>query len=551
MIRLHKEQIQTLALKDIKDLQETGVKRSARTIELAKEQDALADENSALKAELARLSLKVSGLEERLKWHRTAEMRVVEYLRGFTKGGSARLTNYAKHIQKQLLGGGWRGKKDFCTWFANALRHRNSPDPAFNPLWNVYDMARRSFMQPVEKPTDVMSLPASHSCFDVLFFAFIEYTFRYQRPQQIADYYARRGHRVFYFRPMFDIGDHPAVRQIHENLFEVSLSFKSACNIYISAFDDVKDDLNRQLGEVLREFSIRNAISISEYPNWVNAVRFLKNRNLMAAVLDYLDDWEGFEGTVTPEARSNIRAILEASDCVIASSTYLADKARRYSKNVVTIRNGTEFTHFNRAYTVSAPKRKSKRIGYYGAISHWFDAGKICALAKALPDVEIELIGEVSAKAKVDSARKFSNVHFHGEKIYADLPDLIRDWDVCLIPFDTSTDLIKATNPVKFYEYLSAGKKVVATEIPELEEFSGRFVLLANDDEAFVRHVKSCLDGDDGLALPEERVRFACDNDWSSRLNAIDIAVNTIVSVRCTTAQGCLNETVGRTNEGM
>ena len=53
MIRLHKEQIQTLALKDIKDLQETGVKRSARTIELAKEQDALADENSALKAELA------------------------------------------------------------------------------------------------------------------------------------------------------------------------------------------------------------------------------------------------------------------------------------------------------------------------------------------------------------------------------------------------------------------------------------------------------------------------------------------------------------------
>ena len=46
-----------------------------------------------------------------------------------------------------------------------------------------------------------------------------------------------------------------------------------------------------------------------------------------------------------------------------------------------------------------------------------------------------------------------------------DLPIEIKylaDFDVCLIPFDTSTDLIKATNPVKFYEYLSAGKKIAA-----------------------------------------------------------------------------------------
>ena len=42
---------------------------------------------------------------------------------------------------------------------------------------------------------------------------------------------------------------------------------------------------------------------------------------------------------------------------------------------------------------------------------------------------------------------------------------------VIKVPFDTTTDLIKATNPVKFYEYLSAGKKIVATEIPELEPF--------------------------------------------------------------------------------
>lgn len=507
-------------------LSETDLNRLDRTSAPAKERDVFEAENAALKAEKSRLSLRVSELEESLKWHVAAEMRVVEYLRGFTKDGSARLANWAKHVQRQLFGGGWQGKKDFCRWFVNALRRKNSPDPAFNPLWNVYDTARRSFMHPIENPTDVMSQSGEHLQFDVLFFSMIEYTFRYQRPQQIADYYARQGHRVFYFRPMFDIGDHPDVRQIHENLFEVVLCFKSARNIYVSTFDDVEDDLSRQLDEVVRKFSIRDAISISEYPNWVNAVRLLKHRYPMVAVLDYLDDWDGFEGTATPEVRRNTRDIFEASDCVVASSTYLAEKAGRCCKNVVTIRNGTEFSHFNRAYKVCEPGQKGKKkIGYYGAISHWFDVGKICALARGLPDVEIELIGEVSAKARVDPAKRFTNVHFLGEKVYVDLPDLIKGWDVCLIPFDTSTNLIKATNPVKFYEYLSAGKKVVATEIPELLEFRGKFALLANDDETFVRHVKSCLDGDDGLAIPEERIRFAQDNDWDCRLNAINEVV--------------------------
>ena len=75
---------------------------------------------------------------------------------------------------------------------------------------------------------------------------------------------------------------------------------------------------------------------------------------------------------------------------------------------------------------------------------------------------------------------------------YDKLPEVLRDFDVCLIPFDASTDLIKATNPVKFYEYLSAGKKVVATEIPELMPYDGKYVYCENDDAAFVEKVRAC-----------------------------------------------------------
>ena len=64
--------------------------------------------------------------------------------------------------------------------------------------------------------------------------------------------------------------------------------------------------------------------------------------------------------------------------------------------------------------------------------------------------------------------QNLKNDRLLGVKPYGALPNYLKTFDVCLIPFDASIDLIKATNPVKFYEYLSAGKKIVATEIPEL-----------------------------------------------------------------------------------
>ena len=93
----------------------------------------------------------------------------------------------------------------------------------------------------------------------------------------------------------------------------------------------------------------------------------------------------------------------------------------------------------------------------------------------------------------------------------------LESFDVCLIPFDTSTDLIKATNPVKFYEYLSAGKKIVATEIPELEAYREQYVYLENDPDKFCERVAECLEGRDTLAPAEDCAAFAKKNDWDNR----------------------------------
>ena len=114
------------------------------------------------------------------------------------------------------------------------------------------------------------------------------------------------------------------------------------------------------------------------------------------------------------------------------------------------------------------------------------------------------------------------NVKKLGEKPYAELPGYLKDFDACLIPFDTSTNLIKATNPVKFYEYLSAGKKIVATEIPEIEPYRDKYVYLANDDETFAEYVRLCLEGGDALEDAQSCMAFALENDWQYRVDSFE-----------------------------
>lgn len=498
----------------------------------------LASENERLKATRARYEKRIKGIESVVARHEQAEDAVLRYVMGFTANHSAKLVAAVKRARLQLLSGGLQGKRDFIKWLGAARMRECVPDAKYNPFWDIYETARKTFeacrMPCVSDETsphddnhegEPVGPTKSYCKFDVLFFSVIDYAFRYQRPQQIADYYARNGHRVFYFNAHFGVGvgSQAVVKETHENLFEVTLTFGVQRRIYDSSLSDLKEALLPQLKTFLRRYAVHDAVVISEYPNWADAVRFLRHGYAVSHILDYLDDWDGFEDTATPELVHETHEMFSISDCVIASSQYLADKAAAHSKNEVLVRNGTEFAHFNRVANYVRKNGERQKIGYYGAIAHWFDAGKIKALAEALPDVEIELIGEVSTD--VSCIKKFANVKLLGEKPYCELPVLIQDWSVCLIPFDTSTSLIKATNPVKFYEYLSAGKKVVATEIPEISDFAGRYVLLANDDAVFVSHVKACLADRDGLLPPAERMDFARKNDWQCRLEAIDAAV--------------------------
>lgn len=473
---------------------------------------------------------------------------------GLMRSGSLKVIHLWFRIRKQLIKGNKLQRKNFIHWLFYRKKGIDTNDNNYNPIDNILKMlintsenlqlTKKSILQDIHNNSSSLNkmekesynyigintkisnkeneisrssnnsleINKKYNKQDIIMFSIIDYNFRYQRPQQLANYFANSGHRVFFINANFSESD-VNIDEINSNLYITKLKYKDATAIYETDFSEDYEIINKLFDKIINQFFIRDAILIVDYPTWCNIALFLSNKYGFKIVTDYMDDFTGFENPQVKLIEKSCKKLLQKSDLVIATSTYLADIAELYNKNVIIIRNGTEFNHFNQAF--KPEREKGKIIGYYGAIAHWFAIEKIEYLAKQLPEYTIILIGAITHG--LERLSNLPNVKLFGELPYADLPKHLEYFDVCVIPFDTSTNLIKATNPVKFYEYLSAGKKIVATEIPELEPYKDKYVYLTNNDEKFCEYIRLCINDADILCHPKDSIEFAKNNSWRTR----------------------------------
>lgn len=443
-----------------------------------------------------------------------------------------KLIHFLYRFRHQGLSQNAEERKKFRKWFVTRFSHVPDNDHRYNPLFAVINQLGQlkeycylencmpvEVYQKVEKKPEaggeqrLQLLNQPYTKPDIIILAIIDYDFRHQRPQHFAQRLAQSGHRVFYINANFSQVYNK--RNVAENLWQVTLRNNRESAIYSDDWTGHISQMQEQLDYFLKENAVRDAIVIVDYPNWVYGALYLRKKYGIRIVTDYMDDFTGFLNPAADVVKSNCLKLLAESDGVMASSQFLYDIAAKYSNHVTMNRNGTEYEYFHRALELNVPKKDKKIIGYYGAIAEWFNAQIVCRCAERFPECDIILVGNVTAHR--EKLERYSNIRLIGEVPYTELLPWLASFDVCLIPFDASTDLIKATNPVKFYEYLSAGKKIVATEIPELQPYKNQFAYLENDPENFCEAVKLCLDGTDRLAGKEECYAFAKENDWDAR----------------------------------
>src|ERR1041384_5277287 len=158
-----------------------------------------------------------------------------------------------------------------------------------------------------------------------------------------------------------------------------------------------------------------------------------------AIVYDCMDELSQFR-FAPPELVARERKLLAQAHLVFTGGRKLYESKRRFNRNCHFYGCGVEVDHFAKAraqHTVVPDDLKSLTgpvLGYFGVVDEWIDYDLLAHLADANPKWNVVMVGPV---AKVDPALlpTRANLHWLGRREYAELPNYVRGFSICLMPF--------------------------------------------------------------------------------------------------------------------
>lgn len=371
--------------------------------------------------------------------------------------------------------------------------------------------------RPATEPLGPDQMGAPGSGRDIVVFPMIPWGYRRQRVHHIAGKFAASGHRVFYLTTKMSPLGSPYEARRSGDVVEVDLSHPSNLDIYKGVVSGSGlDSLEGALAELADDAKISSPILYAAFPAWQPLISRLAARGTV--VYDCVDDVSGFPN-MSKKRVGEERELAASADLVVCSSRALYEQKLPDAKKCALVRNGADYDHFSGGSGGVIPGG-GPVVGYFGAIAEWFDVELVEFAARQRPGIRFVLIGDTYG-ADVRSLMRAGNVSVLGERPYEELPEYLRDFDACIIPFRQDHKLARAASPIKLYEYMAGSKPVVSTRLPELEGVDG--CLASATGEEFVKNI------DAALSMPAEKraelARFARANSWDERFEALRAAI--------------------------
>ncbi len=269
------------------------------------------------------------------------------------------------------------------------------------------------------------------------------------------------------------------------------------------------------------------------------AAEFLDDFPDSRVIYDCVDDHRVQAGVERSAARveDEERRIAERAAAIAVTTQPLRERFSKTHKNIHLIPNAADIQAFSKQPVrepddvVNIPH---PRVGTVGALDVYkVDLELLGRVARQHADWHIVLVGPVdySHTGGAQSVRRLSelpNVHFLGPKSREEVPAYVHAFDVAMIPYRESP-YNRASFPLKFWEFLAAGKPVLASGLPSLEPYR-HLVTLASSPESFARGIQEALNhgvagksaSAKATADKEARIAEAQKHSWESRVDALE-----------------------------
>ncbi len=224
------------------------------------------------------------------------------------------------------------------------------------------------------------------------------------------------------------------------------------------------------------------------------------------------------------------KRLVKSADLVVANSMVLQKYLEKYGKAVELVPQGFRVDDFkkDRKRKVEIIKRPGRPlIGYVGAINYRLDYKLLYDLAVNNQNWDFAIWGPVFEKKLLSresykylsKLKKLPNL-IVGNSLKKDIPGIINQFDVGVIPYDIKNKFNEYSYPMKIFEYFYLGKPIVSTDIIELKRFPD-IISIGNNSEQWQKIISKTLLS----KWPDEKRKFqkrmAEENSWSKKVNQI------------------------------
>jgi glycosyltransferase involved in cell wall biosynthesis len=238
-------------------------------------------------------------------------------------------------------------------------------------------------------------------------------------------------------------------------------------------------------------------------------------------VYDVMDELANFKNAAADLPGREAKLLAQA-DLVFTGGRSLYQARQGRHPHLHLFASGVEPDHFAQALSpateVAAEVAALPRpvLGYYGVIDERIDLNLLDTLAADHPTWSIVMVGPV-AKIELKDLPRRPNLYYPGQQPYARLPNFLKGFDVCLMPFQINA-ATRYISPTKTLEYMAAHKPIVSTPVPDVVANWADVVSIAASPAEFAAAVEQALaetSAQREARIAREEVYLACSN-WDT-----------------------------------
>ncbi len=329
----------------------------------------------------------------------------------------------------------------------------------------------------------------------LLYLAHLNWDHVWQRPQQLMTRFATRC-RVIYCDPAEITRDAAAVHLAERP------GADGICVVRPIFPDSILDSPGHSFRELWVQLLPR--LLTMAGPNivlWVSSPRSdylvaAARPHVRLAVYDCMDDLASFRDGGA-ELRQREAHLLDLVDLLFTGGHAMYEARKDRHAHAHCFPSGVDAAHYRQveapAFPFPAPVAwvPQPRLGYIGVLDERIDWPLIAAIAHERPGWHWVLVGP-TAKVHPRELPGGPNIHYVGQRPYAELPAYLRSFDIATMPFALN-EATRSISPTKTLEYLAGGMSIMSSSVPDVVAGYRGIVEIADGAAAWLRAIEDML----------------------------------------------------------